>query len=84
MAKNPTTLKMAAHAAVISWGIERQAAIEELRRYLHSQPINLLINELEPINDVNELRMIVAAGAPGDLYSLVLAKLYNLTKGRTK
>jgi len=61
-----------------SYGMEKITLLHTLREYLNNTSIHKTLEELKSLTTVQELRILTAAGAPGDLYFAAIARQQEL------
>ena len=59
--------------------IEKMVRLATLRRYLREQEWDVTIDEVRTIDDVDDLKILIGAGAPGRVYYAVMSQMAYLS-----
>ena len=59
--------------------IEKMVRLATLRRYLKEQDWDVTIDEVKTIHDVDDLKILIGAGAPGRVYYAVMSRMAYLS-----
>jgi len=63
-----------------SYGIQRLALLQEMRKYIRETPVSQLVREVKRIKELDYLRVILAAGARDEMFQAILDRIYELTR----
>lgn len=59
--------------------ISKMVLLVRIRRYLKDQEWDVTIDEVRTIHDIDDLKILIGAGAPGRVYYAVMAQMAHLS-----
>jgi hypothetical protein len=79
---NRNTLADLANKAAQSLGAEKIAAIAAIRAYFAATPFEVAKREIEGLKTLAQVNNVVAAGAPGELYNVLIRRMLDIRAGK--